>query len=129
MLVQDVYSGFYDIYLSYFVIIFSFHSDFTSLDQVLDEFLRAVCGFKGTEDPMDDRFLDTPFTSDCARTKKISSAPSYGVGGSADFEDNPEASHYGCERWCEAIEKYLPLALQHPSAMVGEDPNCMVHLR
>lgn len=85
--------------------------------KVLDECLRAISGFKGTEDILDDRSLDTPFTSDCTRTKRISSAPSYGLG--SDFSDEtPTEDSSGFKQWFEAIEKHLPLILLHSSAMV-----------
>lgn len=89
--------------------------------QVLDECLRAISGFKGTEDLSDDKLFDTPFTSDYSRTKKISSAPSYGSESLAVIKDKdePEAHMLGFEQWSEAIEKHLPLVLSHTSALVG----------
>lgn len=87
--------------------------------QVLDECLRAISGFKGTEDLSDDKLLDTPFTSDHSRIKKISSAPSYGSESLAVIKDEPEANMSGIEQWSEAIEKHVPLVLLHTSAMVG----------
>ncbi|XP_062080599.1 uncharacterized protein LOC133785368, partial [Humulus lupulus] len=43
--------------------------------KVLDECLRAISRFKGTEDLLDDKLLETPFTSDNIRMKKFSSSP------------------------------------------------------
>ncbi|OVA09399.1 HEAT [Macleaya cordata] len=86
--------------------------------KVLDECLRAISGFKGTEDLLDDRSLDTPFTSDCTRVKIISSAPSYGVDGAEFSKGDHSADSPGSKQWCEAIEKHLPLILWHRSAMV-----------
>ncbi|XP_052210867.1 uncharacterized protein LOC127813768 isoform X2 [Diospyros lotus] len=86
--------------------------------KVLDECLRALSGFKGTEDFSDDKLFDTPFTSDYTRTKKISSAPSYGSESQGVSKDGPEACRSGIEQWSEAIEKHMPLALWHSSAMV-----------
>ncbi|XP_059662080.1 uncharacterized protein LOC132308109 isoform X2 [Cornus florida] len=90
----------------------------TAAVKVLDECLRAISGFKGTEDILDDKLLDTPFTSDDTRTKKISSAPSYGSESPAVIKDKPQTCQSGSEQWCEAIEKHLPLILWHSSAMV-----------
>ncbi|PIA35013.1 hypothetical protein AQUCO_03700336v1 [Aquilegia coerulea] len=88
--------------------------------KVLDECLRAISGFKGTEDVLDDRSLDTPFTSDCTKTKRISSAPSYGL--EIDGPESSKRTHTqefsGSQQWCEAIEKHLPLVMFHSSAMV-----------
>ncbi|KAF7150789.1 hypothetical protein RHSIM_Rhsim02G0255700 [Rhododendron simsii] len=90
----------------------------TAAIKVLDECLRAISGFKGTEDLSDDKLLDTPFTSDHSRIKKISSAPSYGSESLAVTKDEPEANMSGIEQWSEAIEKHVPLVLLHSSAMV-----------
>lgn len=79
----------------------------------MDECLRAISGFKGTEDLSDEKFLDTPFTSDCIRIKKISSAPSYAPQSVEDT--NPS----GIEQWAETIENHMPLVLWHASAMVS----------
>ncbi|KAK7342809.1 hypothetical protein VNO80_25765 [Phaseolus coccineus] len=86
--------------------------------KVLDESLRAVSGFQGTEDLSDDKLMDIPFASDCIRMKKVSSAPSYDVEGKDDVIVNFEASDSGIQQWCEAIEKHMPLTLCHSSAMV-----------
>lgn len=87
--------------------------------QVLDECLRAISGFKGTEDPLDDKLLDAPFISDCVRMKKVSSAPLYESESSENTRDEPTSSQSGNEQWCEAIEKHMPLVLHHTSAMVS----------
>lgn len=85
--------------------------------KVLDECLRAVSGFQGTEDLSDDKMVD-PFTSDFIRMKKVSSAPSYEL----EYRDlevvNPEECESGIKQWCEAMEKHMPLILSHSSAMV-----------
>ncbi|CAJ1978456.1 unnamed protein product [Sphenostylis stenocarpa] len=86
--------------------------------KVLDESLRAVSGFQGTEDLSDDKLMDIPFASDCIRMKKVSSAPSYDVEGKADVIVNFEAPDSGIRQWCEAIEKHMPLILCHSSAMI-----------
>ncbi|XP_042948175.1 HEAT repeat-containing protein 6 isoform X2 [Carya illinoinensis] len=95
----------------------------TAAVKLLDECLRALSGFKGTEDLSDDKL--TPFTSDCIRMKKVSSAPSYELD-SKEFNNNePKACHSGIEQWSEAIEKHLPLILRHTSAMVrGASVTC-----
>ncbi|KAK9275882.1 hypothetical protein L1049_023156 [Liquidambar formosana] len=90
----------------------------TAAIKVLDECLRAISGFKGTEDLLDDRLLDTPFTSDCVRIKKISSAPSYGLESLGGFKDEPKTCCSGSEQWSEAIERHMTLILWHTSAMV-----------
>ncbi|XP_048445342.1 uncharacterized protein LOC103950747 isoform X2 [Pyrus x bretschneideri] len=81
---------------------------------VLDECLRAISGFKGTEDPLDDKLLDAPFISDCIRMKKVSSAPFY----EPENSDEPTSCQSGTEQWCETIEKHMALILHHPSAVV-----------
>ncbi|XP_061368423.1 uncharacterized protein LOC133311395 isoform X2 [Gastrolobium bilobum] len=86
--------------------------------KVLDECLRAVSGFQGTEDLSDDKFVDIPFASDCIRMKRVSSAPSYELESKDDDEVNSEACESGIQQWCEAIEKHMPLILCHSSAMV-----------
>ncbi|XP_030951658.1 HEAT repeat-containing protein 6 isoform X2 [Quercus lobata] len=88
----------------------------TAAVKVLDECLRAISGFKGTEDLFDDRV--TPFTSDCIRMKKVSSAPSYELNGTEATKNESEACQTGTEQWCEAIDKHMPLTLWHTSAMV-----------
>lgn len=85
----------------------------------MDECLRALSGFKGTEDHLDDKLLDAPFTSDCVRMKKVSSAPLYELESLEDAKDEHHSSQSGIIRWCEAIDKHLPLVLQHTSAMVS----------
>ncbi|XXG76379.1 hypothetical protein AAC387_Pa08g0743 [Persea americana] len=86
--------------------------------KVLDESLRATSGFKGTDELIDDKLLHTPFISDCIRSKKISSAPSYEFDGLAVSESNPTSYSSGIKQWCEAIEKHLALTLSHSSPMV-----------
>lgn len=63
--------------------------------------------------------MDTPFTSDCIRTKKVSSAPLYEQGSPEDIREEAKASESGSEQWSETIEKHIPLILWHTSAMVG----------
>ncbi|XP_058787252.1 uncharacterized protein LOC131661663 isoform X2 [Vicia villosa] len=84
--------------------------------KVLDECLRAVSGFQGTEDLSDDKVVDVPFTSDCVRMKKVSSAPSYELECKEDVV-NSEECESGVKQWCEAMEKHMPLILCHSSAM------------
>lgn len=90
----------------------------TAAVKVLDECLRAISGFKGTEDLLDDNLLDSPFTSDCIRMKKVSSAPSYELKNLDETIDRPEEVCAGMKQWCEVIEKHLPRSLVHTSAMV-----------
>lgn len=85
--------------------------------KVLDECLRAVSGFQGTEDLSDDKMVD-PFTSDCIRMKKVSSAPSYELECRDHEVVNSEECESGITQWCEAMEKHMPLILCHSSAMV-----------
>ncbi|XP_065858384.1 uncharacterized protein [Euphorbia lathyris] len=89
----------------------------TAAIKVLDECLRALSGFRGTED-LDDKLLDVPFISDCIRTKKVSSAPSYEAESAEDNKEEPKAFESGSEHWSTAIEKHLPLILFHTSSMV-----------
>nr|XP_028948095.1 HEAT repeat-containing protein 6 [Malus domestica] len=90
----------------------------TATIKVLDECLHAISGFKGTEDPLDDKLLDAPFISDCVRMKKVSSAPLYEPENSENTIDEPTSCQSGTEQWCEAIEKHMPLILHHTSAVV-----------
>ncbi|XP_008437482.2 uncharacterized protein LOC103482890 isoform X1 [Cucumis melo] len=90
----------------------------TAAVKVLDECLRAISGFKGTEDLLDDNLLDSPFTLDCIRMKKVSSAPSYELKNLDETIDSPEDVCAGIKQWCEVIEKHLPRSLVHTSAMV-----------
>ncbi|CAM8995952.1 unnamed protein product [Rhodiola kirilowii] len=88
----------------------------TAVIKVLDECLRAAAGFKGTEEQIDDNMLDSPFITDCLMTKKISSAPLYGLERAEDIEQHSVET--GSKQWCETIEKHMPLVIQHTSAMV-----------
>lgn len=85
----------------------------------MDVCLRALSGFKGTEDLSDDKLLDTPFTSDCIREKKISSAPYYGDEAPDGSKNDPSTSHSGVHQWDQAIKKFLRLSLRHSSPLVG----------
>ncbi|OIS99369.1 hypothetical protein A4A49_26410 [Nicotiana attenuata] len=89
----------------------------TASIKVLDECLRAISGFKGTEDLSSDISLDSPFTSDYVKLKTISSAPSYGPHDCAVNNDGAEKLS-GSEQWLEAIVRHLPLISQHSSPMV-----------
>ncbi|KAL5989048.1 hypothetical protein ACLOJK_027150 [Asimina triloba] len=86
--------------------------------QVLDECLRASSGFKGTDDLLDEKLLETPFVYDCIRRAKVSSAPSYGFDDPDVLKGGSSMHSYGVERWCEAIERHLPLTSSHTSSMV-----------
>lgn len=90
-----------------------------SVSQLLDECLRAISGFKGTEDLNDDKLLGNPFTHDYVKVKTISSAPSYGPESQLVANDKHEACGSGSQQWCEAIEKQLSSTVFHSSAMVG----------
>ncbi|KAA3470163.1 HEAT repeat-containing protein 6 isoform X2 [Gossypium australe] len=90
----------------------------TAAIKVLDECLRAISGFRGTEDLSEENFLDSPFTSDCIRTKKVSSAPSYGPRSPEDAKEERNTFPSGLQQWTETIEKLMPLILWHTSAMV-----------
>ncbi|TYI69107.1 hypothetical protein E1A91_D08G131800v1 [Gossypium mustelinum] len=90
----------------------------TAAIKVLDECLRAISGFRGTEDLSEENFLDSPFTSDCIRTKKVSSAPSYGPRSPEDAKEERNTFPSGLQQWAETIEKLMPLILWHTSAMV-----------
>ncbi|CAK7357536.1 unnamed protein product [Dovyalis caffra] len=89
----------------------------TASIKVLDECLRAISGFKGTEEILDDKLLDAPFTSDCTRTKKVSSAPSYEPHSAEDTKEQ-KTCHSGSEHWSEAIDKHITMTLRHNSPMV-----------
>ncbi|XP_042036106.1 HEAT repeat-containing protein 6-like isoform X5 [Salvia splendens] len=86
--------------------------------QVLDESLRAISGFKGTEDLSTDKSLDSPFMSDYVKTKAISSAPSYSLEIPVSTIDDSKTYVLASERWLEATIKHVPLVINHSSAMV-----------
>ncbi|KAL2539022.1 ARM repeat superfamily protein [Forsythia ovata] len=86
--------------------------------KVLDECLRAISGFKGTEDLSNDKLLDSPFTSDYVKTKAVSSAPFYGLESPASTKDESKMCELASERWSEAIVKHMPMIIQHSTAMV-----------
>ncbi|CAA0838457.1 ARM repeat superfamily protein [Striga hermonthica] len=90
----------------------------TAAVKVLDECLRAISGFKGIEDSSNDKVLDSPFTSDYMKTTTISSAPSYNLKIPTSTDDESKAYALASERWCEAINKHMPLIIKHSSAMV-----------
>ncbi|XP_028756041.1 HEAT repeat-containing protein 6-like isoform X1 [Neltuma alba] len=96
--------------------VFSGEKVITAAIKVLDECLRAVSGFQGTEEFSDEKLEDIPFASDCIRMKKVSSAPSY----EPDNRDVviSKACESGIQQWNEVIEKCMPLTLGHSSAMV-----------
>ncbi|KAL2940357.1 HEAT repeat-containing protein 6 [Bienertia sinuspersici] len=82
--------------------------------KVLDECLRAVSGFRGTEDLFGDRIMETPFVSDFVRDKKISSAPSHVLETGGGFRGRLS----GSTEWSEAIEKHIAISICHVSGMV-----------
>ncbi|KAK4769164.1 hypothetical protein SAY86_027314 [Trapa natans] len=86
--------------------------------KVLDVCLRALSGFKGTEDLSDDKLLDIPFTSDCVRAKKISSAPYYGDEALDESKNDSSTSQSGVHQWDLAIEKFLQPTLRRSSPLV-----------
>ncbi|XP_041993449.1 HEAT repeat-containing protein 6-like isoform X1 [Salvia splendens] len=90
----------------------------TAAVKVLDESLRAISGFKGTEDLSTDKSLDSPFTSDFVKTKAISSAPSYSLETPVSTVDDSQTCILASERWLEATIKHMPLIINHSSAMV-----------
>ncbi|KAH6806622.1 hypothetical protein C2S51_031453 [Perilla frutescens var. frutescens] len=90
----------------------------TAAVKVLDECLRAISGFKGTEDLSNDKSIDSPFTSDYVKTKAISSAPSYTLESPDSTNDDSKTCMLASERWLEATIKHMPLIINHSSAMV-----------
>ncbi|XP_042031358.1 HEAT repeat-containing protein 6-like isoform X2 [Salvia splendens] len=90
----------------------------TASVKVLDESLRAISGFKGTEDLSTDKSLDSPFMSDYVKTKAISSAPSYSLEIPVSTIDDSKTYVLASERWLEATIKHMPLVINHSSAMV-----------
>ncbi|CAN1779468.1 HEAT repeat-containing protein 6 [Linum perenne] len=90
----------------------------TAAIKVTDECLRAISGFKGTEELCDDKFLETPFAHDCIREKKVSSAPLYEKESVMDNEVESHACETAREHWSMTIDWLMPLILQHNSHMV-----------
>lgn len=85
----------------------------------MDECLRAISGFKGTEDLSNDKSLDSPFTSDFVKTKAISSAPSYSLESPVSTDGDSKTCLLASERWSEVTIKHMPLLVNHSSAMVS----------
>ncbi|RWW73101.1 hypothetical protein BHE74_00019045 [Ensete ventricosum] len=96
-----------------------------SISLVLDECLRAVSGFKGADDLQDFRLLDIQRISDCTRSKKISSAPSYELDGPVAL--NGDCASCGLEQWNEVIVKHLPESLSHASPIVTNICDALRH--
>ncbi|CAN0840735.1 HEAT repeat-containing protein 6 [Linum grandiflorum] len=90
----------------------------TAAIKVTDECLRAISGFKGTEELSDDKFSDTPFAYECIREKKVSSAPLYETESSVDNKVESEAYETACDHWSRAIDWLMPMILRHNSHMV-----------
>ncbi|CAI9093329.1 OLC1v1028804C1 [Oldenlandia corymbosa var. corymbosa] len=90
----------------------------TAAIKVLDGSLRAISGFKGTEDLSDDKLLDSAFTPDSIRMKTISSAPLDGLLTPTARRNTEGACLLGNEQWSEAIVRHMPLCLRHSSGMV-----------
>ncbi|KAK9742008.1 hypothetical protein RND81_03G142900 [Saponaria officinalis] len=82
--------------------------------KVLDECLRAISGFKGTEDLFGDRLMESPFALECVRDKKISSAPLYGSDGAGVSINNLS----GTTEWSEALEEHIAISIHHASGIV-----------
>lgn len=75
-------------------------------------------GFKGADDLLECRLVDMHLVADSTRTKKVSSAPSYGLDGSGASRNNSTDCPSGSKQWSVVIEKHLPLALSHGSPAV-----------
>ncbi|KAL8459743.1 hypothetical protein ACS0TY_037015 [Phlomoides rotata] len=90
----------------------------TAAVKVLDECLRAISGFRGTEDLSNDKSLDSPFTSDYVKTKAVSSAPSYSLESPATTSDESKKCMLASDRWLEATIKHMPIIINHSSSMV-----------
>lgn len=82
--------------------------------KVLDEYLRAVSGFKGTDDLLD----DGPPTVLPRPIRSLPTLSTYEVKGSEGClkEDPGKAS--GSSQWVEALERYLSPTLVHYAPMV-----------
>lgn len=87
--------------------------------QFLDECLRAISGFKGTEDIANDKFLESPFTSDYVKTKTISSAPSYGLESSVSTQYESETCLLASEKWLDTMVELMPIVINYSSSMVS----------
>lgn len=86
---------------------------------MLDECLRAISGFKGTEDNSNDKLMDSPFTSDYVKEKAISSAPSHSLENHASTKDESDSCAMASQCWLEAILKHIPVTIKHSSPMVS----------
>lgn len=86
--------------------------------KVLDECLRAASGFRGADGPLECRLRDIQHISDSTKVLKISSAPSYALGGPETLKFYAVDSPSGNNQWCEVIDRHLPLALTHSSPLV-----------
>ncbi|XP_068634816.1 uncharacterized protein [Aristolochia californica] len=86
--------------------------------KVLNECLRAVSGFNGTDYTAGDELLETPFLLDCSRMAFVSSAPYYGLNVSETLKRDSFAISSGVKQWSEVIENHLPFCLSHSAPMV-----------
>ncbi|KAH9316862.1 hypothetical protein KI387_018631, partial [Taxus chinensis] len=86
--------------------------------KVLDEFLRVVSGFKGTDELLDDGPLNSSFPSVFPRPIRSLAAKSTSRLKSREACQNDPGKGSGCSQWVEALERHLPPALVHVAPMV-----------
>ncbi|KAL4187171.1 hypothetical protein AMTRI_Chr09g37770 [Amborella trichopoda] len=87
--------------------------------KALDELLRAVSGFKGLDDIIDDRPMDSLFVSKIPRKSTVYSAPLLGViDGKEVFKASSISDTPGSKEWNEVIEKHLPMCLLNVAPMI-----------
>lgn len=98
---------------------------FTCLDlfrQLLDEFLRATSGYQGTEESLDEGFLQPPAPFLVPKPTKLLTVPGSSAG-KHDAESG-QSEEIDCRTavgfWLEALNKHLPPTLSHPAPMVRQ---------
>lgn len=87
--------------------------------KVLDEYLRAVSGFKGTDDLLDDGPPNPFFISVLPRPiRSLPTLSTYEVQCSEGCQKDDPGKASGTSQWVEALERYLSPTLVHYAPMV-----------
>lgn len=87
--------------------------------KVLDEYLRAVSGFKGTDDLLDDGPLNPFVISVLPRPiRSLPTLSTYEVKGREGCQKDDPGKASGTSQWVEALDRYLSPTLVHYAPMV-----------
>ncbi|CAM6087115.1 unnamed protein product [Calypogeia fissa] len=88
--------------------------------KLLDEFLRATCGYQGTDESFDEGFLQAPSPFLVPKPTKllVATGSSPGKYVFETFQSEQIDSRTAVSFWMEALNKHLPPTLTHPAPMV-----------